>query len=311
MPEHCLVNVKLNYGSKIPQIAELPASNSRKKNVFLVSDQPYAKGDAIFFESAFIEDNIKEISLEDHKLNDNERWSWNITRQLLSKFDRKSLEKFIATQFATSDPKKSILWEKEDDIILNQLTTQYHKDGEKDLVYELYDIIVTNNIVSRTICIEPQNKSIDNMVARIEPSQHGLYLLLSRMNHSCEPNTIITELNKFHDVDMKPVVSKKTGQPIGYESGSTRCVVALRDIKKGEPLVYDYVSSIPLDLKRNALFESWQFRCACSRCIKLCGLLSCNRIGSMTCPCHKIKYCSKSCQRVDWNRHKSSEHETI
>jgi len=119
------------------------------------------------------------------------------------------------------------------------------------------------------------------------PDRHGFFPRLSRLNHSCQPNT----------KPMKP-------QP-------TITLVALRDIKKGEELTFHYRSELqksPPSVAREQLLTHFRFRCACSHCRSLCAWLQCEKEGAKHCPCEQVNYCSKECQKLDWARHRSSEH---
>ncbi|EKX51700.1 hypothetical protein GUITHDRAFT_55948, partial [Guillardia theta CCMP2712] len=72
---------------------------------------------------------------------------------------------------------------------------------------------------------------------------HGLYPLASFINHSCEPNAIISF------------------------DGNKLVVRALENIPRGTEITIAYVELYaPLDVRRDALLSRKGFLCRCSRC---------------------------------------------
>lgn len=73
----------------------------------------------------------------------------------------------------------------------------------------------------------------------------ALFRLGNSMNHSCNPNVIIT--TPFNDHRIK--------------------VMALRDIKRGEELCFSYIDeSQPLLQRQSELLQKYLFTCKCEKC---------------------------------------------
>ncbi|MBW0474507.1 hypothetical protein O181_014222 [Austropuccinia psidii MF-1] len=84
-------------------------------------------------------------------------------------------------------------------------------------------------------------------------ADHGLYLLHSRFNHSCEPNAI--------------VLKHPGSEDIHKSAPSTIYVISRREIAKDEEITLSYVNpEMPLESRRKKLFEDYLFSCFCSRC---------------------------------------------
>lgn len=111
------------------------------------------------------------------------------------------------------------------------------------------------------------------------------FLLLSRANHSCIPSVQLCVPRESKDI--QPIIVK-----------------TIREVKVGDLLTFDYMSTIPWPQKRVALFETHGFRCECEKCLTLCCVISCTQIGSFSCPCKKARYCSKNHQKLDWSFHR-------
>lgn len=86
-------------------------------------------------------------------------------------------------------------------------------------------------------------------------ADHGLYLLHSRFNHSCEPNA---------------VASKHPGpgtEEVLKSSPSTIYVMSRKNISKDEEITLSYINpDLNLEARRRKLFEDYLFSCFCSRC---------------------------------------------
>ncbi|CAH7668121.1 hypothetical protein BY996DRAFT_4579807 [Phakopsora pachyrhizi] len=84
-------------------------------------------------------------------------------------------------------------------------------------------------------------------------ADHGLYLLHSRFNHSCEPNAM--------------VLKHPGSEEIHKSSPSTIYVISKKEISKDEEITLSYVNpDLPLETRRKKLFEDYLFSCFCSRC---------------------------------------------
>jgi SET domain-containing protein len=65
------------------------------------------------------------------------------------------------------------------------------------------------------------------------------------MNHSCDPNTVIT--SPFNDYRIK--------------------AIALRHIEKGEELCFSYIDETqPFHIRQKELKEKYLFACVCTKC---------------------------------------------
>lgn len=86
----------------------------------------------------------------------------------------------------------------------------------------------------------------------------GLYPRISRLNHSCNPNAIVTD-----DED---------GEEQQQQQQQRLVVKAKRDVKCGEELLLNYLGDddvkmgTPFVERRRKLEESWDFLCTCDRC---------------------------------------------
>eukprot|EP00750_Incisomonas_marina_P004306 INCI13458.19.p1 GENE.INCI13458.19~~INCI13458.19.p1 ORF type:complete len:619 (+),score=94.61 INCI13458.19:1695-3551(+) len=82
----------------------------------------------------------------------------------------------------------------------------------------------------------------------------GMYPLICRMNHSCEPN-------------VKVLFSAQQEMPRTSSRPARASVVALRPIKAGEELCFSYIdSSLPASSRQQLLLDRYGFQCACLRC---------------------------------------------
>ena len=76
----------------------------------------------------------------------------------------------------------------------------------------------------------------------------GVYSVLSKLNHSCEPNCNI----KFSP-----------------ENGKDATLEVERPVKQGEELTISYVDDkLPREQRRKELSEGWAFECQCPKCLR-------------------------------------------
>ena len=82
------------------------------------------------------------------------------------------------------------------------------------------------------------------------PSTHVfcLYSTLSRLNHSCRPNVMLTSITKGAEVVIK--------------------AFAIRTITPGDELCMSYLTDLSQErrLRREVLEQSFHFKCCCGRC---------------------------------------------
>lgn len=88
-----------------------------------------------------------------------------------------------------------------------------------------------------------------------------LYLVLSRLNHSCHPNALVVE----------PKWDPPKVRPTGLDplNPCKMVLVALRDIAQDEEITISYIAEDELlepTAKRRESLSSWGFCCACKRC---------------------------------------------
>ena len=247
----------------------------------------FAEGEAILIETArFLSPKVDFIN--QHPERYNESFVWGVVEDAL-KHSRsvadlcKTLqEQKYATMLGEQNP-----WTTEDQAILELYANEYHESVD-DVRY-LYNVMQTNCLTGAVTVIPVGGMTIKGtpISGFWIPDRHGFYPRLSRLNHSCEPNT----------KPMKP-------QP-------TVTLVALHAIKKGEELTFNYLNEgtqSPPSVAREYLMKYFRFRCSCLLCRDLCDWLKCNKEGLKRCPCGTASYCSKECQKLDWARHRSSEH---
>ncbi len=242
----------------------------------LVFSRSMEKNQIVFTEAPLVIDAVIEISQTDHMQRHNDRPAWSIVEQCLKTLSREQIELLLLAKFAANIVHWTKSWEAGDDAALHYMTQQSIFCSRK--IRALYDIIATCNIVAR---VKKVPFSEGEMLVS---ARHGFFVLLSRANHSCIPS-----------VALHP--------PMEHEQGPMK-VVTLHDVVKDAPLTFDYLSLVSLEQKRPALLQCFGFRCECPRCVTLCHLLECNRVGKLRCPCHCAHYCSKDHQREDWQRHK-------
>lgn len=93
------------------------------------------------------------------------------------------------------------------------------------------------------------------------PSGIALYVVLSMLNHSCDPNcAVVTRGAVGH-----------AGRAGGAAGTMEKCLVALRPIRDGEQLFIDYNAALTTRLpyeQRKALCAQRHFECYCARCIR-------------------------------------------
>jgi hypothetical protein len=230
----------------------------------LVSSNAFLEGDLVFTESCLVEDGADGLNPQEYYDRYNERWSWSIVEEILKRFSSEDITKLLTMNFPLL---LNFQYEANDFSVLVSLAKKYTQISMKD-IGSLFSIVTRNNISTRVT----------------EYSVHyGLYMFVSFINHSCEPNVQLW--NHGDDV--------------------TCHVTALKPIAIGEPIVRDYLPEVALVEKRQALLDSYGIRCRCQRCVKLCSLETCLEKAPLKCPCSLVAYCSKEHQREDWKRHKS------
>lgn len=230
----------------------------------LVSSNVFKEGDLVFTESCLVQDGLERLTSQEHYNRHNERWSWSIVEEILKRFSLDDVTKLLTMNFPVLT---NFQYESNDFNVLVSLAKKYTEFSMKD-IGRLFSIVTRNNISS---------------CATEKRVHYGLYMFISFITHSCEPNV----------------------QLWNHGDDATCHVTALRPIAIGEPLVRDYLPEIALLEKRQVLLTSYGFLCRClSRCIKLCSLVTCLREGPLKCPCSLVAYCSVEHQKEDWPRHK-------
>ncbi len=213
----------------------------------------------------------------------NSRYAWSIVEQLL-KTEHKELrlQLLFDNNYAKNGVNQS--WESGDDVVTERLARENQYDVDR--VKNIYSIVGTNAITSRT-----KLKWVNKDICIEDMECYGFFKDLSRINHSCIPN-------------IKLIIPNDQQQEIDSIS-----VVALKNINIGEAIVMDYVQNAKIDERRLLLFKNYGFRCSCEICDKKCSHAECNEVKLLSkCPCHMVKYCSVTCQRKDWKRHKEEKY---
>ena len=107
---------------------------------------------------------------------------------------------------------------------------------------------------SAPVALKPQNLKTPNGVMRTNEFADGLFPRICRINHSCRPNAV-----------QGPV--DENNRPLGS------CVLATRDIEKGEEITVSYSSSrgpdgnpICREWRQDLLRMQYGFECACEMC---------------------------------------------
>lgn len=261
--------------ARFPQIKPLDKAKQ------LVYASSLAKGEFVFGETPLVIDGVAQTPKEIHRKRHNERWVWSEVEECL-KTPRK-IEMIFNSDYAQGIIQSPGIWEEPGDTeALNEIRKIYN--FSEDEIKRLYDIFATNHLIA-AIKIIPENGF--NLAV---PANYGFFLLLSRINHACYP-------------------SAELKIPSGPDSPVQ--VFTTRTVQTNEPLTIDYATSVPLEQKREALLKLYGFRCACNRCVNLCGWLPCNKVAKLHCPCRTFKYCSKQHQKLDWARHKNAEHKKV
>lgn len=147
-----------------------PGKQELHNNLHLVASKDFKEGELVFIESVLIEDNVSELSPQRHYDCHNERWAWSIVEQILSEYSVMEVEEFLSLNFATI-PSCAFVLESGDERALAYMSLTYPL-YERDMILQLFNVVVTNNISSRE-------------------GKYGFYMYVSRMNHACKPNTTL------------------------------------------------------------------------------------------------------------------------
>ena len=220
------------------------SNNSLRQGVVMLSEFPFVSSNRA---------NEIGVSLDNS-------FGWSLVANILDQgLHAKVLDQNFASGLARTQGTPA------DALVCQRLATEH--TCQPDLVRKLYDIAVTNQIVSGVI-------QVDDGSETVVPYRYGLYYQLSRVNHSCDPNS---------EIKITP-----TGAQL----------VSLRPIQDGEEVTYSYT---PTPTREN-LLQQYGFTCTCQVCVKscpVCGAVATSRCTN--CP-SKIKYCSVPCQRLHWKK---------
>lgn len=184
----------------------------------LIARQPIEEGEVIIAESPLV--TMPTLSYDLGSI------AGDLTDRLLS--DPKILKAYQSWDLKISDFEC-------DPIVAASLAAK-HKCNTK-LVARLFASVATNNIA-----YFDQGRGVIG---------HGLYRILSRANHSCDPNARLMP---------------------GDQSNQETALVALRSIRKGDAITWSYAGegSGMLDAdyssRNETLLYNFEFICACERC---------------------------------------------
>ena len=163
----------------------------------------------------------------------NDSFAWNIVEKM---FKQQKVKEFRDAKLS----KTEFEWEGDkDDAVCKRLASRF-SEKESD-VKALYFSVCTNNLVSET-------RDVGFMIGSQQvifkaTNKHGIYMKMSRVNHSCNPNC-----------EMK-IRAKCALQ-----------LVATRDIKAGTEISYNYIHPTPCNHKQ--IRERFFFECKCSACVQ-------------------------------------------
>lgn len=154
---------------------------------------------------------------------------WDIVDQLLS--DKALLAQYNRLRLYAH---QAFFLDPLDEIMENAMVVKHKKS--RRLVRDLYLSVGTNNIG-----ILDEKRHVRG---------HGIFPILSRSDHSCDPNTEVT--------------------PANWRAGETAMRVK-RDIQAGEPLTWTYFRAdefLPVDwhTRNYNLVNIYRFACRCKRC---------------------------------------------
>lgn len=250
----------------------------------LVFKRDLKEGEDVFSEVPLVIDNAFAIARPLHRVRHNERHNWSIVEECLKTMSIARIKLLLAANYA--EGLADVTWETPGDDTAKQYMVDTYK-VEDALVYRLYNIFSTNNLVAG-IGLMPI-RTASGAPLQVPFPRYGFFLLMSRANHACAPSATL-----------------RRERPAGALATT---VVTTRNVRAGEPLTIDYLQTVSGPSKRVELCKAFGFRCACDRCRPLCSLLACDKIATQACPCQHAQYCCKDHQRHDWQRHKLEEHE--
>lgn len=186
----------------------------------LVAARSLAPGETVLFEKPIVHVPVGFYQLS--------TYVWDMVDMLLS--DKERLLQYTRLRLYAS----RTLLDVEDQEIEARLIQKHRKS--RQFIRTLYCSVGTNNVGILD----------EDLLVRA----HGVFPLLSRSDHSCEPNTALT--------------------PSNWRAGETS-LVATREIRAGEPLTWCYFREaefLPQDwMTRNYnLVNLYRFACRCPRC---------------------------------------------
>lgn len=271
------------------------SSYGKKESKMLISVEEVKEAGTLLCEEHpwFESDSVAQINATTDDLF-NYRYVWDITQRILDKAYRQEKEdvkedkvkQVFAMGFAQGLADHQV-WEPADDGVLQRLSISYEIPTGQ--VKRLYDIVATNNLVTTTTLSPTVFQGKRVMIER--PNHWGLFKLLSRVNHSCDPNCQL-------------IVPPTRGVPLQLKN--------LRPLKAGEECTISYVASNSFQeiksTKENAaaitkmLWVNFGIMCRCTLCTSRCqGCFESSNKRRLKCSkCHVATYCSKECQRTHW-----------
>jgi hypothetical protein len=213
------------------------------KGLFATRDFP--KGTEVLAETPWFESKPLNWTLRGTNLvaqapHFGSRSAWATLREAT---DIKSL---LATQrtFVATD-----VWDAEDQAALDVLSAKFRMDS-KD-VKRAYLIVTANHIQCSTESI-----ALSDQVRMVRPSTWGFCPTIAYINHACNPSTTM---------QLPSVAMWSRTQPAAAAATASRslvCVMALRDIKKGDEITMNYTAP----QKAQTVQQGWGFECRCASC---------------------------------------------
>lgn len=97
----------------------------------------------------------------------------------------------------------------------------------------------------------------------------AVFLLLSLLNHDCDPNVDVSIMDDESDSDEEKKLTEDE-KSAAAKSGEKQVVIELktrRPVQKGERLTITYCGINAELSRRKELIKNWAFECRCSRCV--------------------------------------------
>ena len=123
----------------------------------------------------------------------------------------------------------------------------------------------TGEVIKSKLWIKKENLKTVYGTERSNVFDCGLFEELSRINHSCCPNTTMVSVNGLND-------TLPMGMKLDHAKPEEQALVSERDIKAGEEITLSYLGARnecrSTEIRRETLLEKYCFACKCKVCEK-------------------------------------------